>query len=54
MPSDPTEPASVKCDFVVNHCNGDEPLHEILTFGVNIGKLKIGLGMTTDDKAASF
>ena len=54
MPIIPTDATSIKYDFVVNHCSGDEPLREILIFTTNVAKLRIGLNMQDTKHSSAF
>ena len=54
MPIDPKNPASVKFDFIIHHCSGDEPLRDLLAFWQNIKKLIISLDMVTNAQVPAF
>ena len=50
----PAEAASPKMDFNVNHLTGTETTREVITFVARVRELKVGLGITDDERMAQF
>ena len=52
--TNPAEAASPKMDFNVNHLTGTETTREVITFVARVRELKVGLGITDDERMAQF
>ena len=52
--TNPADAASPKMDFNVNHLTGTETTREVITFIARVRELKVGLGITDDERMAQF
>ena len=52
--TNPADAASPKMDFNVNHLTGTETTREVITFIARVRELKVGLGITDDQRMAQF